>query len=339
MRQVLISFLLLPALLGSCSDSSVTRSLPHATGAAGEVMVVIDSELWNGKTGDVIRQEIGPPLAGMPEPEPAFTLLHVTPDGFRDIYVAHRNVIMVLADSDLPEAEVTITREKWSSTQLVVAIAAPDTSRLEQIIREQGGAIRESINNAERERVTARLRESAQKFAGSITTDGRNWEIMIPAGWKEDFSHDDIMMISAETASTTQSVMVALSNRPLSVLGCVELADLTQRRMTEVVKGADGDSFMTIERRRPVSCRTFRRNSLEYIEIKGLWTLEGGYMGGPFISTAFIDSVTGRAVVATGFVYGPGVKKRELLREAEAVIYTLHEAVEGDQHHVSSTGT
>ena len=57
--------------------------------------------------------------------------------------------------------------------------------------------------------------------------------------------------------------------------------------------------------------------------MRGLWTLEGGFMGGPFISYAFIDPETSRAVMVTGFVYAPREEKRELLRQVEALMYTV----------------
>lgn len=162
------------------------------------------------------------------------------------------------------------------------------------------------------------------------------WELVIPAGWKPDFNRESIMMISAETPTTTQSVMVSVTERAAPRIGCMELADLTQRRMSEEVKGPDGGSFMVIEQKVPVSCRSFRRGGTDYIEMRGLWTLEGGYMGGPFISYAFIDSATTRAVVVTGFVYAPKEDKRELLRQVEALMYTVKERTV--QLPVSSTG-
>ena len=136
------------------------------------------------------------------------------------------------------------------------------------------------------------------------------------------------MMISAETPSTTQSVMVSVTDNTTSRIGCFELADLTQKRMSDEVKGPDGGSFMVIEQKLPVSCRSFRRSGTDYIEMRGLWTLEGGFMGGPFISYAFIDSVTTRAVVVTGFVYAPKEEKRELLRQVETLMYTVKKRTE-----------
>ena len=106
-------------------------------------------------------------------------------------------------------------------------------------------------------------------------------------------------------------------------MDCFELADLTEKVMSAEVSGPDPGSFMIIEKRAQTSCRSFRRDSTDYIEMRGLWTLEGGFMGGPFISYAFIDKESSRPVVVTGFVYAPGDDKRELLRQVEALMYTL----------------
>lgn len=309
--------------LASCGDSSLTRTLPNVTGTTGEVLVVMDRQMWDGSPGVAFREHVSPFLIGLPQPEPAFTVLPIRPDGFRDLYVSHRNIIQVSTEPGLQKPVVTYTRNKWAETQLVVTVTAADTASLAAALRENGEAIRRSINNAERERLTSWLTTSAGKERSVLNAGETKWEMVLPSGWKSDFNREGIMMVSLETPSTTQSVMVSVTDRTTSRIGCVELADLAQRRMSDEVKGPDGGSFMVIEQKVPVSCRSFRRNETEYIEMRGLWTLEGGFMGGPFISYALIDSATARAVVVTGFVYAPKEEKRELLRQVEALMYTV----------------
>lgn len=324
MRRYPVYLLIMMTFLTSCGDSSLTRTLPNVTGSTGEVLVVMDKFMWDGSPGKAVREYISPVLLGFPQPpEPAFTLLPIRPEGFRDLFVSHRNIIQVSTTPGLEKPVVTYTRNKWAETQLVVTVAAPDTASLAATIRENGEAIRRSINNAERERLTEWLTTSAGKERSILNAGDSKWDLVLPSGWKPDFNREGIMMISLETPSTTQSVMVSVTDRSTSRIGCVELADLTQRRMSDEVKGPDGGSFMVIEKNVPVSCRSFRRNETDYIEMRGLWTLEGGFMGGPFISYALIDSATARAVVVTGFVYAPKEEKRELLRQVEALMYTV----------------
>ncbi len=315
--------LLMLLLASSCGDTSLTRTLPNVTGSTGEVMVVMDRALWDGTAGAAVREYLGANLIGMPQPEPAFRLMPVNPDGFRDVYVAHRNVIIVKTDNEKSGTEVTFSRNRWAETQLVIDVTAPDTVALADAFRDNGEVIRKKINDAERERLTTWLTRSAGKERSRLTTDNGSWELLLPAGYKPDFNRRGVMMISAETPTTTQSVIVSVSDRRMSRMDCFELADLTEKVMSAEVSGPDPGSFMIIEKRAQTSCRSFRRDSTDYIEMRGLWTLEGGFMGGPFISYAFIDKESSRPVVVTGFVYAPGDDKRELLRQVEALMYTL----------------
>ena len=46
-------------------------------------------------------------------------------------------------------------------------------------------------------------------------------------------------------------------------------------------------------------------------------------MGGPFVSHSVLDYVSGNIITAEVFVYAAGQKKRNALRQAEALLYTL----------------
>ena len=57
---------------------------------------------------------------------------------------------------------------------------------------------------------------------------------------------------------------------------------------------------------------------------RGLWEMRNDAMGGPFVSLSTVDSINSRVIVAEAFVYAPGISKRNLLRSAEAALYTLN---------------
>jgi hypothetical protein len=325
MRSLAFIFVVSTVTLASCGDSSLTRTLPNVTGSTGEVLVVMDRALWDGSPGKAIRDNVAPVLVGLPQAEPAFTLVHANPYGFKDVLVAHRNIIFVAIERGKPEPSVTFERNKWSETQLVITISAPDSLSLAKTITDNGEAIRQRINAVERERITDWLVRSAGRNKSILTSGDQSYEIIMPAGYRTDYNKDNVLIVSEETPATTQSVIISVSDRVTSRIGCIELADMTEKVTSAKIKGPEG-SFMVIEKQVPVSCRSFRFNNTDYIEMRGLWTLEGGYMGGPFISYAFIDPVTAKAVLVTGFVYAPRDDKRELLRQVEALMYTVRKS-------------
>ena len=59
-------------------------------------------------------------------------------------------------------------------------------------------------------------------------------------------------------------------------------------------------------------------------EVRGLWKIYNGEaMGGPYVSMTRLDEVNQRIITAEVFVYAAGQKKRNALRQAEAILYTL----------------
>ena len=60
------------------------------------------------------------------------------------------------------------------------------------------------------------------------------------------------------------------------------------------------------------------------VETRGLWKMiDGEAMGGPFVSLTRLDQVNGRVVTAEAFLYAPGQKKRNAMRQTEAILYSL----------------
>ena len=60
------------------------------------------------------------------------------------------------------------------------------------------------------------------------------------------------------------------------------------------------------------------------IETRGLWKIYNGEaMGGPFVSLTRLDPVNGRVVTAEVFLFAPGQKKRNAMRQLEAILYSL----------------
>jgi hypothetical protein len=58
-------------------------------------------------------------------------------------------------------------------------------------------------------------------------------------------------------------------------------------------------------------------------EIRGLWKIKnGGAMGGPFVSHTRLDEINQRVINIEGFVFAPGEKKANAMRQLEAIIYS-----------------
>ena len=82
---------------------------------------------------------------------------------------------------------------------------------------------------------------------------------------------------------------------------------------------------MTTEPLFPPLFREYELSNGRYTaELRGLWRIQDGLaMGGPFVSITQLDQARNRIVTIEGFVFAPGEKKRDLLQQLEAIIFTL----------------
>jgi hypothetical protein len=149
---------------------------------------------WTSRSGTAAgssRKGAGSPLLiGLPQPEPAFSILPVNPAGFRDIYLAHRNVMLVNPGNDYSDTVVDYSRNRWAETQLVITVTGPDWPAVDECIRKNGEAIRQSINDAERDRLTSWLtsRQGRRGACSFRATGDGSW--LMPAGYKPDFNRE-----------------------------------------------------------------------------------------------------------------------------------------------------
>jgi hypothetical protein len=89
------------------------------------------------------------------------------------------------------------------------------------------------------------------------------------------------------------------------------------------VKGPRDGSYMVIARLFEPIAYDLKNNNNNVIELRGLWDLENGFMGGPFVSHSVYDSTRGRIVTVDGYIYHPNQKKRIKVKQLEAIIYSM----------------
>ena len=93
------------------------------------------------------------------------------------------------------------------------------------------------------------------------------------------------------------------------------------------IPGARPTQWMTTSRGKDdepvVWARAVKINGRRMTEVRGLWELHDGFMGGPFVALVDVDSTERRTVVAEGFVYNPQGQKRDLMRRMEGALQTM----------------
>lgn len=87
-------FLVAIAMMAVVSCKNSKALMPNISGKAGEVIVVIDRENWEGNLGNALRDVLADDCPYLVPREPLFTLANVSVSGFGDLFKIHRNIII-----------------------------------------------------------------------------------------------------------------------------------------------------------------------------------------------------------------------------------------------------
>lgn len=327
-----ILFALLALVMVGCGKSE--RLLTSATGSIYECLVICEPA-----AKEAVCATMGADMYGLPQMEPYFTVSQITPGQFDDLFKSSRNILLV----DVNEHKYTMTkvqysRDVWAKPQAFVRIQAPSNEEFLDYWRTNGEAIREWFVREELARQIRFYRANTNKDA---RTRLHKWgyDLLIP----EDFitikaeriqangdsvdviwccnnkgpMRKDVVVYSFPYTAQEQFSHDAIIEMRNAVMGQLVSAQVPGSHM-----GTEFKHFPPVTRQVPALRDSV--GGFYALETRGLWKmLDGEAMGGPFVSLTRLDQVNGRVVTAETFVYAPGQKKRNAVRQSEAILYTL----------------
>lgn len=307
----------------SCDDGSVL--MKNSTGKPGELVVVMGKEYWESKAGDTIQYYLSQPQLGLPQVEPILTVTNIPPEAFK-AFETTRNLVVTKISPTVTEAAVTVQKEIFSKSQLVVSVQAPDVESFVKIFSEKSDYIIAAILQAEKRRLMemyAKPRYRSEPIHEHLMQK-HNYTLNVPKGYDLLKDTSDFVWIAYDAQLTTQGI--AVYSFPYESDSTFTTEYLLHKRdsvMKLHIPGPTPGSYMTTEHQVPALAQSFRLNGNYTVEIRGLWRVEGDFMGGPFVSLSSLDLARKRVVTAEGFLYSPKYDKRDYLRQLEAVIYSL----------------
>jgi len=321
-----VILLILVSLLFSCKSDNTTDAifLPKISGKTGEVLVVLRKEKWEGDLGQAFRDLLAHKQYGLPQPEPVFDLVNITPGSFSKLHQPHRNIIFYKTGKDIKEPKITIQKNRWAYPQLIINVDAPDDASAIELLKHNGYEIVTRLNTKERTRLTAYYKRLMDPDIVKNIENNYHLHLTIPTGYSLDVDEVDFAWVANEPQLTSQGIFIY--QYPYTDTNTFTPKYLIEKRnyfLKKYVPGPTDSSYMSTEEMLKPEFREFKIGNRYFAQLRGLWKLENGFMGGPFISLSTVDEVTNRVITVDGFVYAPGDKKREFLRQVETILYSL----------------
>lgn len=323
MKTKLFTLLFPVLVLFSCNNGG--RTLPTVTGTKYEVLVVMNDTAWKAPAGRSLVALLDQDMYGLPQPEAVMKIARCKQIDFTDMLKPSRNIIITDISAKYTQPKITYTTNRWAQPQTVVRVVAPNDSVFASTIKKYGENILNYFLDTERDRQIQFNKDYINTTAKAEIEKMFGIQIDIPQGINKSTKKKDFYWITNNNPGIRQDIVIY--SYPYSDKNTFTKEYLLAKRDSVMRANLPGEfkgSYMGTEYKyEPPVFKEVWVNDGYCAEIRGLWKMmNGGAMGGPFFSHSRLDEISQRVITMEGFVFAPGAKKRNPIRQLEAAIYS-----------------
>ncbi len=337
-------------MLACCKDGKSNR-LPESIGQPYEVVL-------EGDTNRIVTAILQESVPDMPQPEPMFNIIQVRKGKLTGLYQTVRNRVVVDVDKRNRDFEVKISKDVNAAPQVIIRIKAQTVEQLKS--RLDGMRLRQILDELELKHLASVIRQNVEKqkevkrlfgldmripldmdaskkakdfvwYSNNTNSGMKNLLIFkinsseeTPSARENHSSRENLSAGGNHSSRKALSASGNLSSKEtsfgteeylsngisLSLADKVQIDSVLQKNML----GETDEMYMVIPR----------------LGERGLWEMEGDAMGGPYVMKIIRRQKNGKIsgrkneiIVVIGFVYAPEMKKRNLIKQLEAVLTTI----------------
>lgn len=327
MNKLIISLTILISIISSCATDSEPY-VPASSGTPGHILIIMENQKWKYGPGETVREVFNQPYEILPQGEPIFDYSHIPPKAYSDLLNKSRNILIAKISVNVKKPEILISKNVYAKPQMIITVEAKNNEEFIDLFKKNANQIVYSLTKAERDRlINVYSKKFLDKKINKKLKSKHHINISVPLGYTLDVDSNNFVWISRETPRSSQGILIwDYPYRDTLQLTLENLLNTRDSITKLYVPGPADSSYMTTERIIDPIFNEFMLNKKYAGIIKGLWKITGAkgvFMGGPFVEITIVDEKHGKLITADGYVYGGRNKKRELMRQVEAVLYTL----------------
>lgn len=306
----------------SCKDKK--PGLAPLSGTANEILVVMNKTQWDGAPGDTVKQWFGQQQLGLPQPEPVFNIINLPQDFFDKSFKAYRSILNVNISPDIDSAKIYFKDSPWAATQKYFQIDAPDDAAFFRIFDANKQAMLDVFLKSEQDRLVDFYKKNPDSKIYNFFKDNYHLYLSFPAEYIINKESKDFVWISRETGKDSKGFIFI--QRPYKDIAQFQYQAIMDTVMSELQRNIPGPlpgSYMTLDTVTPMISQTYNYDEDHYaVLMRGLWTVTNDFMAGPFVLNVVLDQRNNRVLYMMGYVYAPDDKKRNKMRQVEAILFT-----------------
>ena len=328
MKKNIFYLLMATILLLSCDGNGKGSTFFKQTsvGQPYELLVVCEHDFWKAPAGEALDYVLKSDIPGLPQPEYSFRVSQTSPTNFTQIFKPFRNIIEVQIDpTRYTQSKFKYTKDKYASPQMVMTIQSPNANDFQEFVTNNAQTILDFFTSAEMNRELELLKKQYNRVFLDSIQKIFGCDMYIPASLTGIKSGKDFLWASDINTAKESIMNIVVYSYPYTDKNTFTHEYFVKKRneiLGKHIRGNREDRYMgTDSLLITVKDSQFRGKYMQ--DARGLWVMENDMMGGPFVSHSFVDQMNNRVIVAEGFVYAPGIRKGNMMRQLEASVYSL----------------
>ena len=277
--------------------------------------MVTSDELWDGAVGDIIRENFGRPIYGLPQIEPVFSLSHIPSKVFSGFATKSRTILKV----DISEKEGVFNfKNTYASPQRIIQITANSVDKIIEIINENLNSIYSTMYLNEIREKQRRISKNLNQTKAIKNSTGLT--LRFPSAYRVAKVDSNFVWIRRDIETGSVNLFISRYNDKNNS-SILKIRDSISKHH---IPGPVENTFMSTDPIYTPSSQQISIRGKQILETRGLWEIKGQFMAGPFLNYKFESNTKqDEYIMLDGFVYSPGSSKREYVFELEAIMRSL----------------
>lgn len=309
--------------VAACSDKP-SEYKPRAIGSPGELLVVMDDTYWQSDAGEALKTLLEDEFPALPQNERLFRKTRISFGQFERHFRTYRNVLLISIRADESSNRVEYRKQEWAQDQSVAEVIAKTPEDCIRLLNQKWPTVKGFFHGGDITTMSGSYVHMNEPELLNHVQTCYPFSMHFPKGFRLKKEDNKFSWIASERLGSHLGVFVyqcSLDSCP--PIDAQSLLHIRNKVLRTKVPGENEGSFMTTEPQFPVSVNQTKFAGKHWIELRGLWKVQGDFMGGPFLDYFLIDEEANQLTMLSGYVYAPAKQKKGIyMREVEAVLKT-----------------
>ena len=336
----------------SCSDQQVSSFTPKPTGigSPGQLLLVMDYDLWKSEVGDSLLYKLEAPYPLLPAPEPIFDVTRIDADtllNIKKIKKQWRNILFIgdlssnsytsksiantlgaediLKAKENPNFNIASEQDKWAEGQMIQYVFADGRENLIKTILSRYPQIIKGFTEEDLKMVSNTVYSMGTNQEGIEKLRDLGIGLKIPGDFRLSHQSGNDFWFKKDSRDVMSSILVRVADysKEMPVTKENLIAQRDDMGKLYISSPTPGSFMETDTKSIGIFMDEIALNNNYAIEAKGIWRMKNDFMGGPFASYLVYNEAQQKVVFVDGFVYAPSKSKRKYLQRLELVLSSL----------------